>query len=416
MMNRLSVLLCLLPLTADASSRPRLKTVDKVDIERFMGSWYVIAAIPTSIEKEAYNAVETYRLNPKGTIDTVFTFNKGAFDGPPKRYTPRGFIRDRVNNSTWGMRFIWPFKSEFLITYLDQSYSQTIISRNKRDFAWIMARTPEIPEADYEKLRLELTAQGYDLAKLRKVPHRWAGNPQPAGVPEAGQAPASSGGVQFSVEGGAAWQTRNDFRIPGDRGTLVKLADYDRGPASPLRMTLSWDLGAHQSLRLLAAPLRVETTFTPSQPVAFQELVFPAGRLVDSTYVFNSYRLTWYRRFARGDKWAFRLGGTLKVRDAETGLSGTPGSSVKKNVGGVPLLYGFARYRASERLSLEAEFDALAAPQGRAEDVSVKAVLRLADKVDADIGYRLLEGGADNDSVYTFAFFHYAVAGIRIRF
>ena len=177
MMKKLWLLLCLMPLTAEAAARPRLKTVEKVDIQRFMGAWYVIAAIPTSIEKEAYNAIETYRLNPKGAVDTVFTFNKGSFEGPAKRYTPRGFIKDKVNNSTWGMRFIWPFKSEFLITYLDESYSQTIISRNKRDFAWIMARTPEIPEADYQKLLLELTAQGYDLTKLRKVPQRWPEKP-----------------------------------------------------------------------------------------------------------------------------------------------------------------------------------------------------------------------------------------------
>jgi hypothetical protein len=89
---------------------------------------------------------------------------------------------------------------------------------------------------------------------------------------------------------------------------------------------------------------------------------------------------------------------------------------VKENLGAVPLVYGFARYQASDRLAIEVEFDALAAPQGRAEDVSAKAVLRLSDRVEADVGYRLLEGGADNEKVYTFAFFHYAVAGIRIRF
>ena len=103
MMKRISLLLCLLPLSVDAASRPRLKTVDNVDIQRFMGAWYVIAAIPTSIEKQAYNAIETYRLDSNGTIDTVFTFNKGAFDGPPKRYKPRGFIVDKVNKSTWGI-------------------------------------------------------------------------------------------------------------------------------------------------------------------------------------------------------------------------------------------------------------------------------------------------------------------------
>jgi apolipoprotein D and lipocalin family protein len=71
------------------------------------------------------------------------------------------------------MRFIWPIKAEFLITYLSPDYSQTMIGRNKRDYVWIMARTPEIPEADYQRLLTELAAQGYDLSKLRKVPQRW---------------------------------------------------------------------------------------------------------------------------------------------------------------------------------------------------------------------------------------------------
>jgi hypothetical protein len=226
----------------------------------------------------------------------------------------------------------------------------------------------------------------------------------------------ASGDLQVTVEGGAAWQTRNDFRIPGDGGTLVSLADYDSGPVPAFRATLHWDLTEHQSLRLLAAPLRLETTFTPDEPVAFQDIVFPAGQPTDATYVFNSYRLTWNWRFTPGRRWSFRLGATLKVRDAEIGLAGAPGSSVKDDLGVVPLVYGFASYRASDRVTLEAEADALAAPQGRAEDVSLKAVFRVSDAVDLDVGYRLLEGGADNDEVYTFAFFHYAVAGVRVRF
>ena len=226
---------------------------------------------------------------------------------------------------------------------------------------------------------------------------------------------ARGGDLRASLEAGPAWQTRNDFRIPGDGGTLVELAEYDPGPVAAVRATLTWDLSARQSLRLLAAPLRLETTFTPDSPVVFQDLVFPSGRPTDATYVFNSYRLSWYWRFPPGEKWSFRLGATLKVRDAEIGLAGDPGSSVKEDLGVVPLLYLYARYQATDRFALELEADALAAPQGRAEDVSLKGVFRLSDRVELDLGYRLLEGGADNDDVYTFAFFHYAVAGVRVR-
>jgi apolipoprotein D and lipocalin family protein len=165
--------IALFVITGCSGSLPPLKTVDKVDIQRFMGPWYVIACIPTFIESDSYNGVETYTLNPDGTIDTVFTFRKGGFEGPLKRYNPRGFIVDTVNNSTWGMRFIWPFKAEYLITHLNEDYSLTVIGRNKRDYVWIMARIPQITEDHYQKLVLELASQGYDVTKLRRTPHKW---------------------------------------------------------------------------------------------------------------------------------------------------------------------------------------------------------------------------------------------------
>lgn len=151
---------------------PPMTTTGRVDLQSFMGDWYVIANIPTFIEKGAYNAIESYALNEDGTIATTFTFNKGAFDGPQKRYTPKGFIRDKETNAIWGMRFVWPFKSDFRIAHVSEDYSQTIIARKKRDYVWIMARTPVISENDFARLK-KLTADlGYDVSKLNRVPQR----------------------------------------------------------------------------------------------------------------------------------------------------------------------------------------------------------------------------------------------------
>ncbi|MDP3334423.1 MAG: lipocalin family protein, partial [Methylococcaceae bacterium] len=115
------------------NQKPQIATVPQVDIPRFMGAWYVIAAIPTVIETESFNAIETYRLDADGTIATTFTFNKGGFGGKMKTYTPRGFVVEGSGNARWGMQFIWPIKSEFLIAHLDEGYTQTIIARNARD-------------------------------------------------------------------------------------------------------------------------------------------------------------------------------------------------------------------------------------------------------------------------------------------
>lgn len=151
---------------------PPIHTVDAVDIEKFMGDWYVIASIPTFIEKEAYNAIESYRLAEDGTIETTFTFNKGAFEGPLKVYRPRGFIQDKQSNAVWGMQFFWPIKAEYRIIYLTEDYAQTVIGRTKRDYVWIMARQPAVPEEDYNRILDFIKAQGYDLSKLRKVPQQ----------------------------------------------------------------------------------------------------------------------------------------------------------------------------------------------------------------------------------------------------
>jgi apolipoprotein D and lipocalin family protein len=150
---------------------PPIATVPQVDLPRFMGDWYVIAAIPTMIETQSYNAVENYKLITDGSIATTFTFNKGSLDGEFKTYQPHGFVITNTGNALWGMQFIWPIKAEYRIAYLNDDYTQTVIARNARDYVWIMARTPAISDAEYAKLTSFISNLGYDLNKLRKVPH-----------------------------------------------------------------------------------------------------------------------------------------------------------------------------------------------------------------------------------------------------
>ena len=172
LLRRCGVLATMLTLTA-CSSAPTLPVAEKVDLERFMGDWYVIANIPTRWEVGAHNAVESYRLDRDGSIATTFTYRDGAFDGPEKVMRPRGFVRDHESNAVWGMQFVWPIRAEYLIAHVDPDYSETIIARSSLDYVWIMARTPEIPAADFERLKRKVADLGYDVAKLQKVPQRW---------------------------------------------------------------------------------------------------------------------------------------------------------------------------------------------------------------------------------------------------
>jgi apolipoprotein D and lipocalin family protein len=156
-----------------AARQAPIEPVDNVDLQRFMGDWYVIASIPTIIEKEAYNAVESYELNDDGSIATTFVFSKGGFDGEIKRYHPTGYVIDEDSNAIWGMQFVWPIKADYRIAWLDDDYSRTVIARNKRDFVWIMAREPSISEQDYAELVDYIVSLGYDVSKIRKVPQQW---------------------------------------------------------------------------------------------------------------------------------------------------------------------------------------------------------------------------------------------------
>lgn len=156
-----------------SNNMPPVAPVAQVDLLRFMGDWYVIACIPTAIETEAFNAVESYELDEDGTIATRFTFRKGSFDGPVKEYKPRGFVKEDSGNALWGMQFIWPIKADYRIAYLSTDYISTVIARNARDYVWIMARTPEISDEQYLKLTEFVAGLGYDMSKLRKVPQKW---------------------------------------------------------------------------------------------------------------------------------------------------------------------------------------------------------------------------------------------------
>lgn len=100
-----TVLAAVLPtaLTAcQTTALPPIETAARVELERFMGDWYVIANIPTYIERGAHNAVESYRRNDDGSIDTTFTFRADSFDGELKRYNPTGFVLDTASNAVWG--------------------------------------------------------------------------------------------------------------------------------------------------------------------------------------------------------------------------------------------------------------------------------------------------------------------------
>ena len=216
----------------------------------------------------------------------------------------------------------------------------------------------------------------------------------------------------IQLEGALLYQGRNDQAIPGNTGTKFSLREFDQGPFDALRVYLGKKWSDRHEFRLLYAPLKIETNGTFYQNVNFNGKTFAPGS-VNAVYKFNSYRLTYAYQFESINAWILKLGGTIKVRDAEVALTQGNQSSSKKNVGFVPLLNFQAERALGESLKFRFDFDGLAAPQGRAFDVALFLEHQLLPHFSLLGGYRMLEGGADNESVYNMAWFHYATIGLR---
>lgn len=157
---------------------PPLTAMDRpIDFSKFMGSWYVIAHIPIFVEKNAYNAVETYAWEPKYQRFSVkYVFNEGSADGSINESYQRGFIH---NKSTFTDLRVspklpligyTPLRMSYLIIDMAQDASNIVVGYPNRAYLWIMARSPTLPDAEYNRLVDGVKSQGYDVSLIRKVP------------------------------------------------------------------------------------------------------------------------------------------------------------------------------------------------------------------------------------------------------
>jgi hypothetical protein len=223
------------------------------------------------------------------------------------------------------------------------------------------------------------------------------------------------GQALFDLEAGAVGTGYNDLRIPGNQGTLFSLKDDLISKTEFFyRIRASYTIKSRHTLSLLYAPLTTVSTGNVANDIIFEGVTFPANTDLTGTYKFNSYRLTYRYEIVLKPKFEFGLGFTAKIRDASISLASTGLESEKVNVGFVPIINFRMLWKPYEKFGILVEGDALAAPQGRAEDVLVAATYRISDHFGLKAGYRILEGGADNDEVYSFALFNYASVGLFI--
>jgi hypothetical protein len=235
-------------------------------------------------------------------------------------------------------------------------------------------------------------------------------------------APATAGEkenrFELELELGPVWQSKNDVQIPNDdTGTRFSLKDLaGTGPWPAGRFYFAWNIKGRHGLRLLLAPLSITESGRLDGPVDFAGESFEAGEPTEATYQFNSWRLTYRYRFHEGERWRWWVGFTAKVRDAKIRLVQGDTASEDTDVGFVPLLYLRGDWRFADRWHFLLDFDGLAGGPGRAVDLSLKIAYDICESWSIAGGYRTVEGGADVDEVYNFAWFNYAVVSATYRF
>jgi hypothetical protein len=222
----------------------------------------------------------------------------------------------------------------------------------------------------------------------------------------------------LEVEAGAAFTGYNDLRIPNDSGTKISLTTDTRSdPTFAFRVRGGYTFAERHSIMALVAPLTVRGSGTLDRAVSYQGQSFAAGTKLESSYRFDSYRLTYRYAFVKSDSLVLEAGLTAKLRSADIALMSATAYAHRSDLGVVPLISAKAEWKFAGSSSLLLDADALASPFGRAEDVLVALQYHISDPVAIRLGYRILEGGADGGgNVYTFALFHYATAGISVRF
>lgn len=228
---------------------------------------------------------------------------------------------------------------------------------------------------------------------------------------------ATATGLDLQVEGGGIRFSRNDVRIPGDSGTKFDMLDLTgRGPDPYVRLYATYDFNNRQALRLTYAPLTVDGTGLLNEAVTFEDGTFAAHVPTKGTYTFNTYRLTYRWTFYQRARWRWAIGAAALVRDAEITLEQAGQRQSSDDLGLVPLLHLYGEYRLSDRTSVILDVEGAWAPMGRAVDGALKAQYDFHSGWYVEAGYRTLEGGADNDDVYTFAWLHYGLVTAGCRF
>jgi apolipoprotein D and lipocalin family protein len=174
-MNNLLIFLLLIFTSSCSSIGYPLDQLPKVDLQKFMGNWYVVAGRFTFLEKDVHNALEVYTWNEKKKrIDVSFTYHQGSFTGSLKSIPQKAWVVDLQSNSHWKVSPFWPIKLDYLILDIDENYRWTAIGVPNQKYLWIMTRSNIVNLDEIQMILKRLEAKGYNVDNIVYVPQEWS--------------------------------------------------------------------------------------------------------------------------------------------------------------------------------------------------------------------------------------------------
>lgn len=208
----------------------------------------------------------------------------------------------------------------------------------------------------------------------------------------------------------------NKVRIPASGGTQFDIAqDLSVSTRFTGRLRLSYTIHERHVVSLLFAPLTIKSNGVTGQDINYSGTAFAGNDELNAKYKFNSYRLTYRYMLIANEKVNLGLGLTGKIREANIVLSQGTRTADYPDLGFVPLINFYFSVQPVDKLRLILEGDALASKQGRAEDIFAGILYDISEHFAVKGGYRILEGGADVEENYNFAWIDYIPVGIIWR-
>jgi apolipoprotein D and lipocalin family protein len=158
------------------SSRSRkqgpLGTVPGVDLERYQGRWYEIAALPQRFEKGCHCVYALYKINPEGYVEVQNFCRKGGPAGKEETAKGKAYPVEGSNNSKLKVQFFWPFRGDYWVLELDPNYQHALVGSPDRESLWILSRTPTLDQAIYNRLVQAARQKGFPVEQLRLMDQR----------------------------------------------------------------------------------------------------------------------------------------------------------------------------------------------------------------------------------------------------